>query len=272
MTSNLLLIAGIVFLGLACRTFKNHIIRKLGAIGILFASYLTGWLLSGYWELGILLVAGWFFLPWLEILTRIRKLRLPIERAVHPQAPPPHQKFPYLAELTTEMELLDLEHALDAGWAFEGHRHFFRIFYNNQQRCDATISYVEQDQLAFYYLSFCSRCLDGRVFISWNYPFSYGLKLPQNFIVHRITGTISAENLYAAHKQLLASHSIGTELLQEQTGESLPKNIQQEMQDLIALNLKNGLLQRDGESLFRYSRHGMFFLWLEFLRDMVKFS
>ncbi|PWU11027.1 MAG: hypothetical protein C5B47_01350 [Verrucomicrobia bacterium] len=272
MISHLLLIAGIIFLSLACRTSKKRFIRKLGVVAILVASYLAGWLLSGYWEIGALLVAGWFFLPWLEILTRIRKLRLPIERAVEPQTPPSRQKFPYLQELTTEMESLNFEHLLDAGWEFESHRHFFRIFYDHQRRCDATISYVEQEQLAFYYLSFCSRCRDGRIFISWNYPFSYGLKLPPHFIVNRIIGMVSNENLYTAHQQFLTSHSIGTELLREQTDETLPKNIQQEMQDLIALNLKNGVLQRDGEALFRYSRHGMFFLWLEFLRDIVRFS
>ncbi len=272
MISNLLFIAGILFLSMACRTFKGRFFRKLGILGILFASYLTGWLIGGHWELGVIFVAAWFFLPWIEILTRIRKLRLPIERSVERQPPPPRQAFPHLGRLTTEVEPLGFEHVLDAGWMFENHRHFFRVFYNSQHRCDASITFIEQEQFAFFYLSLCSRCRDGRVFISWNYPFSYGLRLPSNFVVNRIPEQLSPESLYTAHLQFLANHSIQSETLQDQTAESLLTHIQQDMQDLVALNLKNGLLQRDGDSLFRYSRNGMFFLWIQFLRDLARFS
>lgn len=271
MIANLMLIVGVIFLSLACRTLKRRFFRKLGVFGILISSYLTGWLLSGYWEVGLLLVVTWCFLPWIEILTRIRKLRLPIKRYVERQSPPPRQVFPNLAHLTNDMESLELEYVLDAGWLFENHRHFFRLFYHHECRCDASISFVEQGEFVFYYLSLCSRCQDGRLFLSWNYPFFYGLQFPPNLIINRVPEELSPADIYAAHLRFLTAHSIHPKMLQQQTAESLLANIQQEMQDLITLNLKNGLLRRDGDSLFRYSPHGMFFLWIQFLRDIVKF-
>ena len=267
-----MLIAGVVFLSLACRTLKGRFFRRIGAVGVLAASYLAGWLLSGRWEVGLGFVAAWFLLPWFEILTRIRNLRLPIKRCLEQQPPPPRQVFPDLPQLTAEVEAVGVEHMLDAGWVFQGHRHFFRLFYNSERRCDASISFVEQEEFAFFYLSLCSRCQDGRTFISWNYPFSYSLKMPPHLIINRIPEELSPESLYAAHLQFLAAHDVHTEMLQEQTSETLLSNIRQEMQDQVVLNLKNGLLQRDGDSFFRYSPRGMFFLWIQFLRDMVKFS
>jgi len=37
---------------------------------------------------------AWFFLPWLEILTRIRALRLPKEKALRPKEPAVPGSFP----------------------------------------------------------------------------------------------------------------------------------------------------------------------------------
>src|SRR5207253_2012846 len=78
--SSLLLVLGVAILSLALRTFHNAVCQKLGALGILATSFLAGWRFTGFWPVGVACAASWLLLPWLEILTRVRRLRLPREK------------------------------------------------------------------------------------------------------------------------------------------------------------------------------------------------
>jgi len=64
-------------------------------------------------------------LPWLEILTRIRALRLPREKRLRPKSPPSSDTFPALSEITREIEDEGFVHVGDAGWDWEDYRQFF---------------------------------------------------------------------------------------------------------------------------------------------------
>ena len=48
--------------------------------------------------------------------------------------------------------------------------------------------------------------------------------------------------------------------------------MQSEMRDQLLHNIHLGVLERDGEKFIRYTRRGMFFLWFQFLRDLVRLS
>ena len=80
LVSKVLLIFGTVAFSLSLRSFPHPAMRKLGALGIIATSFLIGWLLSGYWQVGAFCASSWLLLPWLEILTRVRKLTLPLEK------------------------------------------------------------------------------------------------------------------------------------------------------------------------------------------------
>ncbi|MFZ4683623.1 MAG: hypothetical protein ACOYMS_14035, partial [Terrimicrobiaceae bacterium] len=100
MISNLLLVLGVAVLSAACRSFQHRLLFRLGTFGIVITSFLAGWLLGGSVWLGGALAASWLFLPWLEILTRVRRLRLPLERTLLPRTPPTRQSFPGFAAVT----------------------------------------------------------------------------------------------------------------------------------------------------------------------------
>ncbi len=100
---------------------------------------------------------SWLFLPWLEILTRIRTLRLPKEKQLRPKSPPSSDTFPTLNEITREIENEGFVHVNDAGWDWEDYRQFFRLFYKEEDRAQATICLNEQHDLSFYYLRISSR-------------------------------------------------------------------------------------------------------------------
>lgn len=273
MISNLLLVLGVAVLSAALRSFQDRLLFRIGTLGIVATSFLAGWLLGGSVTLGIVLSASWLFLPWLEILTRVRQLRLPIERTLEPRTPPTRQVFPGFDELTEEIEEQGFEHVQDIGWDHEDNRNFYRVFHEPGRKLQASICLAEQQDLAFYYLTITTHTADGQVFMTWNYPFSYGLKMQPQLIMQRFEGS---EHTFAemlqSHETLLQTNGIQTAQLPEQTPEEIVSAMQNEMRAQIAHNLSAGLLTRDGEHFIRYTVRGMFYLWLQFLRDLVRFS
>ena len=84
MLFGLFLTLGVALLSVALRSFQTAFAQKVGAIGILVSTFLAVYFVSGSWLAGASAALAWFFLPWLEILTRIRSLRLPKEKALRP--------------------------------------------------------------------------------------------------------------------------------------------------------------------------------------------
>ena len=273
MISNLLLVLGVGVLSAALRSFNHPLVFRLGTFGVVVTSFLAGWLLGGSVFLGIVLAVSWLFLPWLEILTRVRHLRLPIDRTLTPRTPPNRNTFPGFDEITAEIEEEGFEQAEDIGWDHEDNRHFYRVFTKPGHKIQASICLAEQQDMAFYYLSVTSHAADGRVFMTWNYPFSYGLKLPPQLILHRFEfAQQSFAEMLTAHRQFLATQKVEDSALLEQAPEDIVHTMQSEMKAQITHNISVGLLERDGEHFIRYTKRGMFYLWFQFLRDLVRFS
>lgn len=272
MTFNILLVLGAVFLSLALRSSRQALIHRLGTLSIFLTSFLAGWLFTDNVYIGIALACCWLLLPWLEILTRVRTLRLPMERKLTPRTPPSRNIFPGFAEITDEIEAGKFEHLFDSGWEWDDHRQFFRVFYQEEEKLQASICLVEQSDLAFYYIILSGRDAKGSVWMTWNYPFSYGLKLLPKLRINRINGDLSFADMLESHRHFLQSHGISSDMLVPQTAEQIQNDIQSDLREQISHNIKIGLLKRDGENLIRYSVRGMFYLWFQFLRDLVRLS
>ena len=103
MLFGLFLTLGVAVLSVALRSYQTSFAQKAGAIGILISTFLAVYFVSDSWGLGLLAALAWLFLPWLEILTRIRALRLPKEKALRPKSPPSEEVFPTLEEITREI-------------------------------------------------------------------------------------------------------------------------------------------------------------------------
>jgi hypothetical protein len=150
MLFGLFLTLGVAVLSVALRSFQTSFAQKAGAVGILASTFLAVYFVSGSWVAGLSAALAWFFLPWLEILTRIRALRLPKEKALRPKSPPSPDIFPSLEEITTEIQNEGFAHVNDAGWDWEDYKQFFRLFYKEEDRAQATICLNEQHDLSFY--------------------------------------------------------------------------------------------------------------------------
>jgi hypothetical protein len=272
MLPKLALIFGVLALTLALRTYRHPLLQRLGAVGVMATSYLTGHLLTGSWIVGVGCAAMWLLLPWLDLITRIRKLTLPREKNLRHRPPPGAQVFPVLSELTEEVEEIGFEHLTDAGWDWEDYQQFFRLFYKGDERAQAAVCLVDQQDIAFYYISISSRGTDGTIWTTWNYPFSYSLKLAPQWRVNRVKGDLSFFGLLESHRQFLTKHSVKAEQLAEVNAENVQSEVQKDLQAQVAHNLAAGVLQPVGETEVRYSWRGLLFLWVQFLRDLVRFT
>jgi hypothetical protein len=272
MLSDLLLILGVAVFSLALRSFHHPGLRKLGALGILSTSFLVGWKLSGYWQIGAFCASSWLLLPWLEILTRVRRLTLPLEKNLRHKTPPNAEIFPALDEITEEIEGEKFEHIDDAGWDWDDYSQFFRLFYKPDERTQTAICLIDQSDVAFFYLSVSSRAKDGTIWTTWNYPFSYSLKLVPNWRVNRLRGDQTFLQVYESHREFLNVNRVRLDDLAELDPEIIQTEIQKDLRAQITHNIAAGVLTQNADGQIRYSWRGMIFIWLQFLRDLVRLS
>ncbi|MDQ6655883.1 MAG: hypothetical protein M3Y80_08725 [Verrucomicrobiota bacterium] len=270
MLFGLFLTLGVAVLSVALRSYQTGWAQKLGALGILAATFLAVYFLSGNWIAGTAAALSWLFLPWLEILTRIRALRLPTEKSLRPKTPPSSEVFPSLGEISREIENEGFVHLNDAGWDWEDYRQFFRLFYKEEDRAQATICLNEQNDLSFYYLRISSRAHDGIIWTTWNYPLSYGLKLTPQFRINRQRPDQSFWQLYQSHKEYLRLNQVQTDVIDPMDEDRVQAEIENDLREQIKHNIAQGVLTPANDREVRYSWRGMIYLWCQFLLDLVR--
>src|SRR3954454_18288278 len=257
MLFGLLLTLGVEVLSVALRSYQTSLAQKAGALGILIATFLFVYFATGSWIWGTIGALAWLFLPWLEILTRIRVLRLPKEKSLRSKTPPSSEVFPTLNEITREIENEGFEHVNDAGWDWEDYRQFFRLFYKEEDRAQATICLSEQNDLSFYYLRISSRAKEGIIWTTWNYPLSYGLKLTPHFKINRQRPDQSFWQLYQSHKEFLRVTQVETRVIDPLDEDRIQLEVENDLRDQIAHNIKKGVLKPTPEGEVKYSWRGM---------------
>jgi len=270
MLFGLLLTLGVAVLSVALRSYQTSLAQKAGALGILVATFLFVYFATGSWIWGTIGALAWLFLPWLEILTRIRVLRLPKEKSLRSKTPPSSEVFPTLNEITREIENEGFEHVNDAGWDWEDYRQFFRLFYKEEDRAQATICLSEQNDLSFYYLRISSRAHNGTIWTTWNYPLSYGLKLTPQFRINRQRPDQSFWQLYQSHKEYLRLNQVETKAIDSMDEDRIQAEIENDLREQIAHNVAQGVLKPANDTEVKYSWRGMIYLWCQFLLDLVR--
>src|SRR5256714_10787548 len=231
MLFKLFILLGVGVLAVALRSFQSSFSQKAGAIAILIVSYLLVYFVTDSHVLGAIAAAAWFFLPWVEILTRIRALRLPKEKQLRPKSPPSADVFPTLNDITHEIENAGFVHVNDAGWDWEDYRQFFRLFYKAEDRAQAIICLNEQHDLSFYYLRISSRAKTGTIWTTWNYPLSYGLKLTPHFRINRQRPDQSFWQLYQSHREFLRHNRVETEAIDALVADRIQMEIEHDLRD-----------------------------------------
>jgi hypothetical protein len=270
MLPSFLLILGVAVLAMAFRSFDNPICQRLCILCILGVSFLLGYLPTGNCLVGLGVAALWIFLPWLEILTKVRALRMPVAREFEYKSPPGRDLFPNLDDLTDEIEQEGFELVNDLGYDWNEQRQFIRLFHRSVDQTQAAVCLVDQGNIAFYYVTLMTRPRDGEVFMTWNYPFSYSLKfLPQTHI-QRVRPTASFNSMCGTHQDLLSENHISADSIPKLDPPKIQLLLQQDLTAQISHNVRAGLLARVDDQSVRYTWRGMLFLWFRFLWDIVR--
>jgi len=271
---NFLIVLGIWLAGHALRTFALAWLRKTGALLYLAATYAAGYFVAGGSHLaGGCAVAGWFLLPWLEIILRVRTMRLPLNKTLSNRFPPSRDEFPHLKELTAEVEDAGFEMVEDTGWDGGEVRQFLRLFYLPESRVQAALSLNQQRGAAIVYFSLTTRSIDGRTWTTTDYPFSNTMQQPPGVHVQRVAWAGSIAGLLKAHVSWV--EKCGLNLPQDAVdvdSSTLTERLSGELQHQIRHNLSTGIIKESGEGTFRYSWRGCFYLWRQFVKDLVKLA
>jgi hypothetical protein len=266
----LLFLAAAVVLAFACRSFEHRVVRKLGLVAMMLASYLLGYFLTGSHWAGGFAVALWFVMPWVEIATSVRRLRFPVVRELKGRLPPSRDGFPELEDLTGEMMDHGFEAIEDAGWKWESADHFLRLLYHPKARVEATIGLARQDGFGFSYVSITSRTPAGTAFTTTNYPFAPTMQESPQHRLNRHPDAESLDDLLQSHEQFLGRAGLGDADFASVDPESLSARLQRDMGQQVEYNVRMGIIQLMGDGHFRYSWRGCFFLWRQVIRDMLR--
>lgn len=266
-----LIIGGVAILSFALRTFHHPVLRKAGTLGVLSTTFLIGYFLSGRnWIVGSLLVSMWFFLPWVELLARVRPMRMPLNPKFVHRFPPNREEFPFLSELSDEFLEEGYEKVDDLGWDWEEFRFFTRVFYHPESRTRATICLNEQSGAAFSYFTVSNQTSSGLTCMSWNYPFPNIMKFSSDMKMNRVENVESVADLLEKHERFLRLQTVDQSDIVAPDIDHFDRILEREQRKVVTHNLDTGLLQVSGEGTFRYSWRGLFFIWFQFLRDFVR--
>jgi hypothetical protein len=270
---NFAIVIGVWLAGHALRNFGHPVLRKLGALIYLGATFLAGYFISGRsWVGGTVAVAGWFLLPWLDIVLRVRGMRLPMNKELNYRPPPGREEFPPLPEVTDAFEAAGFERVDDVGWDGGEVRQFVRLFYLPERRMQGAISFHQQHGAGLGFLSCTTRTADGRTFITTDNPYS-NLPQPPDVVVQSLRQVSTIAELIEEHEAMLAACGVDAATEGEELDpETLPERLSRELSRQIRHNLLTGYITDAGEGKFRYSWRGCFYLWGRVVRDMVRLA
>jgi hypothetical protein len=94
--------------------------------------------------------------------------------------------------------------------------------------------------------------------------------VPPSTFLRRIDEEMPVAEMLEVHRQFLAGNGLSLEDLVESSPEELPRAVGHSLQREIMHNVHVGVLACDSENQVRYTVRGMFFLWAQFLRDLVR--
>jgi len=266
-----LIVLGLFVLAIALRSARRAMWRKLGALVFLVASFMAFFYMTGHWWGGLIGVVIWFFLPWVELLTRIRRMRLPMENRLRSKTPPDPSFFPNAVEAAAAMEEAGFEHVDDCGWEWGGMKQYFRLFWHPEERAVSAVCLCEQGDVAFAFISVTSRDKAGRLWRTTNFPFSATLKCPPQMRWNHVPCERNCfHQILGDHHAFLRKLKIEPDSLRVPDPEEIESAIEAEMKSQIRHNLEAGIIRETGDGHFEYTFRGLLFLWGQFVKDMVR--
>ena len=247
--------------------------RKMGLGFLWLASGLGVYAFFGsiFWACAVLML--WVLFPLWELVFVLRQLRVPRYRELA-DARAPRDEFEELSELTAAMLDAGFEQLDECRLRPAEHEQYYRIFIRKDGLVQATIGYIAQGPIGFHFVAFTSQGKDGRRWVTWDYPLTYGLVMPPETAVYRALHCQDVPDLYQAHIDFLAANDIPIETLLavEPTRDAARARLEENLNQQIEYNISRGYLapvtKRDNEN-FCYSWRGTLYVAGQVLRDLL---
>lgn len=237
----------------------------------LAASFCGLYFITGTLYGGLLGVFGWFLLPWVELLTRIRRMKMPLNNRLIHKVQPDESHFPHAEQATHAMEEEGFEHAEDCGWRWAGMEQFFRLYWNPEERSVAAVCLCEQEEVAFAFVAVTSRDEAGHIWRTTNFPFAPTLRTPSFIHWNHVPCEKNCfHQILIDHRKFLQRRGLGHDDLMVPDPDEIGREIEQEMKAHLDHNLEQGIIRLTGDGHFSYSPRGLVFLWGQFVKDMVR--
>ncbi|MFK7850716.1 MAG: hypothetical protein AB8D78_07035 [Akkermansiaceae bacterium] len=266
-----LIVVGLFLVAMGLRSSRQNIIRKAGAFSFLIATFWLFYFVTGSISGGVVGASLWFFLPWIELLTHIRKLRMPINNRLRHREPPNPSFFPNAIEAAAGMEEAEFEHISDCGWQWSGMQQYFKLFWNPEERAVASVCLCEQNDVAFAFISITSTDSNGKTWRTTNFPFAPTLRCAPELTWNHVPCEKSCfHQILDDHRKFLKKKKICQEDLRIPDPEVLEENLETEMREQIEHNLNTGIIEMSDDRHFQYSKRGLIFLWCQFIKDMIR--
>ena len=215
----------------------------------------------------------WFFLPWIELGSRIRKMRLPLENQLSEEGRPRLQHFPEARHTIHELEDLDFEHTSDYSWDWAGSAQHYSFYWHPEERAVVTICLCKQANIAFSYVTISSRTKDGNIYRTSNFPFSPTLKNSPTVSWNQIAcKQCSLKQSLLCHKKFIQKEGEHIDNLIIPDPDKFNIEVKKDMREQIQHNLDSGIISLAEDGKFRYSFRGLCFLWKQFIKDMIRLS
>jgi len=260
-------------IGVAMRSCQTKLLRKLGLLVYFLASGFLLYILTGSIWAGIGALSLWFLLPWVELLTRVRNMRLPLDNKLQHRFPPNEDHFPNADKMIAALEDAGFEHAKNCGWDWAGASQSYQFFWNPEERCVAAVCFCQQEKITFSFVTITSRDMNGYMWRSTNYPFASTLKeIPQVWQNQIGCGVQSMAAMLANHHYFIGLHGAKHDDLCIPCPDSVEEAVEDDMRKQIEYNVQQGLIVLTDDGHFKYSFKGLFFVWKQFVKDMVRLS
>jgi hypothetical protein len=253
--------------------FDTITYRKIGMVLIWLASGLAAYFFSGSVVLGCAMLGAWIFFPLWEMVFVLRQLRLPRHRELA-DARAPRDEFEELSDMTQALMELGFEQLDECRLSPTEHEQYYRIFATEDGLTQATIGYIAQGAIGFHFVAFTSNGTDGRRWVTWDYPLTYGLVMPPNTAVFRALHCQNVEDLFQAHVDFLKVNEVHADSLvaMERTPAAVRARLEETLNQQIEYNISRGYLspvKGTDEENFAYSWRGTLYVAGQVLRDLL---
>ncbi len=266
-----LILVGLGILAAAFRGCGKGYLKKAGALLVLLLSFLLGYFVFKNWMGGLAVASIWIFLPWVELLSRTRKLRFPVNNRLAREKAPNLQFFPDAAAAAHALENHFFEPVNSSGWHWAGMHQHFITYWHPEECATATICLCEQEDVVFSFLSITTETKGGERYRTTNFPFASMLKACDNLVHNHLPcKQKDFEGVLDQHRAFLEDRGVTDKDLLMPDPENIDNLIEAEMQDQLRHNEAAGLIATHADGTFSYTGKGLLFLWRQFLKDMIR--